>query len=138
MSTLSPIQIKAATLLASGQKAKDVASEIICTPETISHWKKKPEFEAYLNQLRQDLLEQGRELLRSSVADAMTTMRDIVTNSKTDEVRRKAAMDILRMSGLDGDQKSYGAGIGKTEASEIIKDRKFAAKQAEIIDSLCS
>ena len=46
MSTLTPTQIKAATLLVSGQKAKDVASEIMCTPETISHWKKKPEFEA--------------------------------------------------------------------------------------------
>lgn len=138
MTELTPTQIKVAIQLASGQKAKDVASEHMCTPETISHWKKKPEFEAYLNQLREDLLEQGSELLRSSVADAMTTMHDIMTNSKTDEVRRKAAMDILRMSGLDGDQKSYGAGIGKTEASEIIKDRKFAAKQAEIIDSLCS
>lgn len=103
MDTLKPNQIKAATLLVSGMTGKDVASAINCTPETICHWKKETEFKALLNSLRMELLEEGRERLRGSIADAMDTLRDIMGNSENQEVRRKAAMDILRMSGFDGD-----------------------------------
>ena len=103
MSDLNPNQIKAATLLVSGMTGKDVASAINCTPETICHWKRKTEFKALLKSLRIELLEEGRERIRSSVAVAMDTLRDIMANSENQEVRRKAAMDILRMSGFDGD-----------------------------------
>ena len=103
MDTLTPNKIKAATLLVSGMTGKDVASEINCTPETICHWKNEPEFKALLNSLRKEVLEQGRERLRGSVMDAMDTLRDIMANSENQEARRKAAMDVLRMSGFDGD-----------------------------------
>jgi len=103
MVALTPNKEKAAILLVSGMAAKDVASAVNCTPETISHWKKETEFKALLNCLRRELLEQGRERLRGSIADAMDTLRDIMVNSENQEVRRKAAMDVLRMSGFDGD-----------------------------------
>lgn len=103
METLNPNQIQAAILLVSGKSSKDTASAINCTPETICHWKQEPRFKALLNSLRIELLEQGRERLRSSVVDAMDTLRDIMANSENQESRRKAAMDILRMCGFDGD-----------------------------------
>lgn len=103
MATLTPNKEKAAILLVSGMTGKDVASAINCTPETVSHWKKETEFKALLNSLRIELLEQGRERLRGSIANAMDTLRDIMANSENQEARRKAAMDILRMCGFDGD-----------------------------------
>ena len=56
MNTLKPNQIKAATLLVAGKSAKDVASAISCTAETISHRKKNPNFVHYLNMLKMEFL----------------------------------------------------------------------------------
>ncbi len=103
MDNLKDNQIQAATMLVSGMTAKAVASALKCTPETICHWKKETEFAALLKSLRKEQLEQGKEELRNSVHKAFGTLGDIMDNSKNDEVRRKAALDILRMSGFDGD-----------------------------------
>ena len=136
MVELSPKQTKAATLLASGMKSKDVASEIDCTPETISKWKKIPEFEAFLNQLRTELVEHSMQLLRNSVPDAIQTLNDIMKNSKSEEMRKKIAVDILKMAGMETDGKGCGAGIGKTNPADIKWERKLKQEGYAILQDL--
>jgi hypothetical protein len=132
MEALKPNQIKAAILLVSGKSAKDVASAIDCTPESITHWKKNPDFEALLNQLRMDLIKDGRELIRGSIEAAVETLQDLMSNSDQDEVRRKTAMNILTMNGLTGNVEDSKFritwGIGMTTAEGVLKEQKYYAK----------
>ncbi len=140
MTDLTTKQMKAAILLVSGTTSRETACAIQCTPETISHWKKNPKFEALLNQLRWELLETGREQLRAGVQDAVTALRELVKDTKNPEVRRKTAIDLLRMNGLDGDPQNmgalYGWGIGNTTPEEIAEKEKLDARIAAILGNV--
>ena len=132
MEKLKPNQVQSAILLASGKTSKDVAYAVNVTPETLCNWKKIPQYEALLNKLRKELIEQGRELLRGSIQEAVGTLQDIMTNGDQDEVRRKAAMNILTMNGLAGDIEASKFritwGIGMTTADGVLKEQKYFAK----------
>lgn len=123
MATLKSNQIKAATLLALGKTAREVAREINCTPETISHWKQDYEFEAMLNGLRWDALEAGREALRSGMRYAVEGLLKLVRDAENEETRRKACVDVLEMSGLrDPNVAAFGSGIGPRDAYEVKRE----------------
>lgn len=134
MHELEPRQIQAATLLASGKTCKDTASAINCTPETISHWKKDPNFEALLNQLKWEALEAGREKIRSVTLDIANELIELAQSAKSEAVKRKACMDILTIVGVN-DAKSgmYGWGIGETTPEDVRMEtkRKELLKQSK-------
>jgi hypothetical protein len=140
MGKLKPNQVQAAILLVSGKSSKDVASAINCTPESITHWKKIPEFEALLNQLRKELIENGRELLRDSIKKAVSTLQDLMVNADSDEVKRKAAVDVLRMNGFDADIETakfrFMWGIGMTTTDGVLNEQKSVADLAKLLKGI--
>lgn len=123
---LTPSQEKAALLLAGGMTAREVASAINCTPETISRWKAQPAFEAYYNAIRWDTLEAGRERLRSGVMEAINELLSIAKSGNSDEARRRACMNILELTGYIRSSESglWGWGVGSTDPVDIVRARK--------------
>ena len=127
---LNPKQIKAAQQLATGKTAREAAKEVGCTPETISVWKRDPVFEALLNELKLDALNAARDGLRANAVEAVQCLQDLVRDSKSDEVRRKAAMDVLALVGMSDPKNGlYDWGIGHTDPDEVVAQR--AAKNVQ-------
>lgn len=127
MPTLNGKQTRAAGLLARGMSCADTAKEVGVSPQTISAWKKDPEFEATVNSLKWEVLETARDQLRTLVPDAVKALQDLVNGATREDVRRKAAIDVLQTAGLAGDEKThlrYGWGCGPETSDEIIKARK--------------
>ena len=121
MTALTPKQETAAVLIASGKSCRDTAKDIGIKPETISQWRKNPYFEALVNELKMEALEGAREQLRNLSAEAVSGLKDLMENSKSDSVKLKACVEILKMCGLHNAE-TFGWGIGSTEATEIEKE----------------
>ena len=120
MNNLTSKQIKALPLMVQGIPGKDVATEVNVTPQTVSEWKRCPEFMATLNSLRMEFLENARFQLQQSPSKAVQTLIDLMDNSENEETRRKAALDILRLSGFEpGKHECYAWGIGSTNAESM-------------------
>jgi len=100
MSELSPIQQIAAVLLASGKTARDVAKEIDVTPETISHWRKITSFQALINDLKWEALNSARDEMQALTSKAVSTLKDVMQNGKTDTARLNAAEIVLAHVGM--------------------------------------
>ena len=115
---LLPKHIKAITLLASWETCQKVANEVSVSPQTISEWKKQPEFTAELNKMQMESLRSARIKIQQSSVKAVDSLTEIAQASSNDETRRKAALDILRLAGYEpGSQETYAWGIGpRTEA----------------------
>ena len=103
MSDLNPRQLRAAALLVSGHTARAAARDVQVTPETISIWKRDPEFQRLLLQFKVEAATACREIISSAVVDAAQTLVTLVREGKSDEVRRRAALDILALSGIRDD-----------------------------------
>lgn len=127
MAALSGKQIKVATLLAQGVACGEAAKEVGVTPQTISAWKKDAEFEASVNRMKWAILEEGRDMLRNAIPGAVKTLLELATSAKSEEVRRKATLDILQAVGLIGDvetiQALYGWGCGPETAEQVLRQR---------------
>lgn len=120
MKKLSDNQIKAAHLIASGMKSKDVASAVNVTPETISTWKRIPTFEAYYNGLREEVMTSSLEKLRGLFGKAVDTVGDHLDASKSDMVRLKAAQVILRVFvPTDGRSRAAHCDTGESNANTL-------------------
>ena len=115
MNKLTNKQLQALPLMAQGISGVDVAKEVAVSPQTISEWKKSPVFMVTLNQLKMEVLEGARCQLQQAPKSAVKTLIDLMENSDNEETRRKAALDILRLSGFEpGKHECYGWGIGPT------------------------
>lgn len=120
MNNLTPKQLKAIPLMAQGMMGVEVAKEISVAPQTISEWRKSFEFMAELNDYRFQLLENARSQLQYAPSKAVQTLYDLMENSESDETKRKAAIDILRLNGFEpGKYDSFGLGIGARDKDKI-------------------
>ena len=97
--TLSPKQLKAIALLAQGFTGKEAAKSCNVTPQTLSEWRQINEFSAQLNSMKMGALESARDKLQSAAQTAAQTLVDLAESSTNPEVRRKAAMNILELTG---------------------------------------
>lgn len=120
---LSDKQIQAIPMLASGKRCRAVADELSVSPQTISEWKRQPAFVAEINKLRKESLEAASALIQSSAAKAVETLLELAKEAPNPETRRKAALDLLRLSGYEpGSQETYGWGLGP-ETEEGVQER---------------
>ena len=75
---------------------------------------------ATLNQLKMEALEEAKCQLNQSPNKAVQTLIDLMENSSSEETRRKAALDILRLTGFEpGKYDSYAWGIGPTDVEAM-------------------
>jgi hypothetical protein len=122
MADLKPRQVKVAALLVTGRTARDVASELKITPETISIWKRNPDFQRLLVQLKAEAMVHCRDTIASAVVDAAQTLVRLVREGRSEEVRRRAALDVLDLAGIRD-----RAGALMTEASVEAELRRAEA-----------
>ena len=115
---LTPKKIEAAVRLALGQTGIEVALYVDVTPETISHWKKEPEFQAYLNELKLEAMESSREALRELSGKAVQGLEELITSAKSENVKLRACTIVLELTGVN-DPETWGWGIGPTDPSAI-------------------
>ena len=117
---LSDKQIKAISLLASGKLCRTVADELSVTPQTISEWKRQPAFVAEINKLRKEVLDAASAKIQFSVTEALDVLVEVAHEAPNHETRRRAALDILRLGGLEpGSQQTYGWGLGPVTSEGV-------------------
>ena len=96
MSTkLNQNQLLAIPLVAQGVSGKNVAKKIQVTEETVSRWKKLPEFQAEVNALLKECRDETQHKLRSLVNTALEVVKDELEN-KNSEQRITIALKILQ------------------------------------------
>jgi len=95
-------QLRAVALLASGCSAKDVATEIQVSPQTISEWRRQPAFRRALNNLKIQCLMSARDNLRTLSVDATAELAHLMRHGKSEQVRLQAALAVLRGVGVLG------------------------------------
>ena len=96
MSTkLNQNQLLAIPLIAQGVSGKNVAKKIQVTEETVSRWKKLPEFQAEVNALLKECRDETQHKLRSLVNTALEVVKDELENKNSDQ-RITIALKILQ------------------------------------------
>ena len=65
-------------MLAKGNYAVDVAKDLGICKQTISEWRKNPEFDRYLNMLRKEFLTASRDEMRSLASEAVATVKTLM------------------------------------------------------------
>ncbi|MDO9454139.1 MAG: hypothetical protein Q7J29_14975 [Stagnimonas sp.] len=107
MANLTDKQLCAARVLAEGGLCKDAATAADVTPETISAWKKQTSFQHYANALRNEKHKAARDALRTQALVAIETLGALMASAKSQETRRKAAVDVLTLMGHGNIQTYY-------------------------------
>ena len=92
---LNQNQLLAIPLVAQGVSGKNVAQKIQVTEETVSRWKKLPEFQAEVNALLKECRDETQHKLRSLVNTALEVIKDELENSNSDQ-RITIALKILQ------------------------------------------
>ena len=82
---LNENQLLAIPLIAQGVSGKNVAKKIQVTEETVSRWKKLPEFQAEVNVLLKECREETQHKLRSLVNTALEVIKDELENKNSDQ-----------------------------------------------------
>lgn len=109
---LTPLQERAAILLASGDTITDVANNIGVQRNTLYEWQKKVVFVCYLNRQKKEQQSSLRNGLLSLYGNAINALREVL-NSDDNGNKLKAAMMVI--SRVDNEH------IGEIEPREILK-----------------
>ena len=96
MSTkLNENQLLAIPLVAQGVSGKDIANKLNVAKETISRWKKIPEFQAEVNKLLKEYREETQHKLRSLINIALEVVREDLENTNSEQ-RLATALKIIQ------------------------------------------
>lgn len=132
MAALTPKQLQAAALLASGVTITETAEKTATTRQTLHQWLKTDDaFIAHLNGLKHEIIDSGRAAIQTAAALAISTITALMTDSAKDEVRLAAAKEILMMAGL-----KKASTIGSDSADKLKKARIKNAAFDAIFDWL--
>lgn len=140
MTNLSPKQLKAGPLIVAGESHKKVAEIVGVTPETISHWMANPYFEAYVNQLQHQMMDELLETLRRAGKKAATTLEDTIENGKSESSKLKACIAVLQFLNSYDHVKlgSVRAQIGLTDPVKIENNKELQKNDAKSSDKLAN
>jgi len=134
---VTPKQVKAISLLVTGMTGREVAKKVGVSYQTVSEWNNDPVFSVYVNQLKQEALDEARDKLRGLALEAVNSLQDLMINAKNEEVRRKASLNILEMTGLlNPNSGLYGFGIGPTSLSKYKSDEDYKRQIEKLTSNL--
>ncbi len=88
-------QLLAIPLVAQGVSGKDIASRLKVAEETVSRWKKLPEFKAEVNQLLKECRDETQHKLRSIVNTSLEIIKSELENDLSEQ-RVAIALKILQ------------------------------------------
>lgn len=104
--SLTPKQRQAIPLLAAGESGKAVARAINCNPATVSQWLNHDSgFNQALRVFSQISIYKAQLQLDSLAADAITELRDLILNARSEQVRLRAIELVMNAVGLAGKEK---------------------------------
>ena len=116
MSTkLNENQLLAIPLIAQGVSGKDIANKLNVAKETISRWKKIPEFQAEVNKLLKEYREETQHKLRSLVNIALEVVREELENINSEQ-RLATALKVIQNMKLNA---YLYEEIGPSEAENV-------------------
>ena len=107
MNELKPKLVRAASLEASGMKYADIAKELGITPQTMTAWSKKKEYQVLVSKIVDNSLKAAQFKLLEGASDAVSTLLDVMEKGK-DSDRLRAAEGVLKMIGIDGVKRLIG------------------------------
>ena len=124
MSTkLNKNQLLAIPMVANGMSGKAVAKELKVTEETISRWKKIPEFQASVNAILKDAMDSARERLRGLISKALDTLEDAING---DEISQKDKANIaFKILALCNAGTLASEKIGSDDPNRVAKKQAF-------------
>lgn len=111
-SGLSPIQEKAAIMLANGESITFVADSLNLNRTTIYQWQQKVTFQCYFNIRKQEATQNLRNGLVALYTEALEAVKAVL-KSDNDAIKLKAAMLVIA--------KVEANPIGETDAKEILR-----------------
>lgn len=133
---LTSKQIHAVALLAEGSKCKAAAEAVGVSAQTLSDWRKNPEFEATLNSLKLDALEAARTRMQALALEAVETMAVLLKNAESPAVQLKAAQAVLDAVGMNlATMEAWAWGIGPTTADNV-KLRNATDSQSPLLTNV--
>ena len=135
---ISPKQINACRLLATGKSITDTAKELNISRMTISRWLKSDnDFAAYLNTLKTEQLEAARTQIQHIASLAVETLANVMTKSKNDTARIAAAKEVLSMSGLTKETCTmYAWGVGAKTPEKVAAEKSSALETEKLLSAL--
>jgi transposase len=117
---LTARQQRAAVLLAEGQTTGSIAEQLGIRRATLANWKNRPDFEAFVNQLKGEAKAAAQAKMVSLGERAASTFEELL-QSDNDRIHLAAASEILRQLS--------GVHIGPSTAEEIKAQREAFAYQ---------
>jgi len=118
-------QLNAIDILITGKSDQAVADAIGVSRPTVTSWRLyDPHFQAELNRRRKEVWGASVDRMRTLLPKAFDTLERAI-----DEGSYRAALELIKMAGLDG----VAGEIGTDNAGEIIKQQKKAAVWEDIL-----
>ncbi len=114
---LSDRQLQAVYLTVQGCAGIAIAEEIDVTPQTISEWRRLPDFQAACNRLRRDTFTSVRDSLRDAGIVATETLVGVMNDGPA-SARVAAASKVLDLLNV-ADLQTGGMDIGLEDAAKI-------------------
>jgi hypothetical protein len=121
-------QRKAAALLVSGKRGVEIAQILKMRPETLSAWKKIPEFNKLIEKLTDDHHTAMQHQLGRLAEAAITSILAELNRHCDHERQIKVALNVLSMLGIDR----------IVLPTEVVDDQKNTLENASCSDSLTS
>lgn len=112
----------------------DIAHELGISPQELKTLTKREEFQVAYNNLFADLGHDPRfQAAKGAIADmlphAVVTLQDLVIHSRSDATKLKAAMEIIRLNGLNAPQVDQN---DRQELAEFLKKQSIHLTQVNI------
>jgi len=143
---LTPAQLQSLPLLAAGEPAKEVATKVDVTPQTVSLWMNHDQdFRHALWLFRKQALDAARSELQLAATEAVTVVRKLLHEGSSEQIRLKAAQLLLDRLGLVGQYSANGfdgavitpiANYAPPSEDQSIRTREAMRKARAALDSL--
>ena len=98
---LNENQLLATHLVAIGKSGKQIAGELSVAEETISRWKKLPEFQAGVNSILMECREDTQQQLRHVIGLSLTIIQEELQNTNS-STRASLALKLVHSMKLTG------------------------------------
>ena len=98
---VTPKQVRAMQLMARGHSVQEVSRQLRLRRETLSRWKRKPEFKAHFEQLMAQQREDVRYRLQLLVDESISAVSYGMQSNYSDPKRLQVALNVLKLLGID-------------------------------------
>lgn len=114
---LTDQQRRGAELAAAGWSGVDIAHELGIRPETVSRWRRLPQWQAALEAITSEVRGELQASLHDLAGKALAELEALVEYRHNPTIRLRAAVALLQMAGVGKAQAHSGSGSGRFGAA---------------------